>query len=179
MRAEGLPIRSVPSDLRAQVARAIEPLYGPMQDAAIGLTVCWSKALPSRLDVDGDKLAWVVKSLVEHALRYARRGCATRPGGRLGINVGVSDEEAPRFCCIEVWGDEVWPEEVAAALRGESSLVNETTLALVREIVQAHSGRIELRTSEDELAHYKSYTRIKILIPLWHAKLVEAGRPAA
>jgi hypothetical protein len=108
-----------------------------------------------------------VRTLVENALRYVRRGCRLRPGGRIEIDVAVARESFEELR-IQVWTDAIVPDRYAAALRSDASLVDDAdiTLSLVRDLIQAHSGRLDLRTSRDDLEHYKTYTEITIVLPL-------------
>ncbi len=124
-----------------------------------------SEDLPSTLYLDEDKLAWVVETLVEHALRYVRRGTRIRPGGSVEVNVGLS---SPHRSClrIEISTDGLIPESAAAALVGAPTRAAELTLGLVREIVAAHSGSIEVRTSRDGRGDDDFFTRLAVAVPL-------------
>lgn len=115
--------------------------------------------------MDGNKLAWVVKTLVENALRYVRRGTRIRPGGIVDVNIGLADGDTSRLR-IEISTDGLIPESAAAALSGAPTRADEMTLALVREIVEAHSGSIDVRTSRDERDDDELFTRIAVVVPL-------------
>jgi hypothetical protein len=170
---EAIPIRRAPCDLRARFTSVIESFRRRTQDAEIGLSFKWDKNLPARLDVDDDKLAWLVRVLVEAALGCVRRGCRLRPGGNIGIVVRLADSHRP-LLTIEVWFDAILSESSASALRRERRTSDEVSLALVRDVVEAHSGTIDVGTLRAEV---EDSTLIEIHVPLAPAAALRTEPP--
>jgi two-component system sensor histidine kinase BaeS len=96
---------------------------------------------------DGDRLGQIVANLLVNALRY------TEPGGRVELNVRAEPDEA----VLEVTdtGIGIAPDDLGHIFtrfwRGDKSRSRATGgagigLAIVRELVRAHDGRIEVES---------------------------------
>jgi len=103
----------------------------------------------TRLIVRGDavKLSWVISNLIANALRY------TPAGGAITISAG--QEGARVRLCVRDTGSGIAPELLEhlferyaqGSVNGASSGAAGLGLAIAREIVEAHDGRIFVESS--------------------------------
>jgi signal transduction histidine kinase len=121
-------------------------------------------SLPRVVVLDPEKIAWAVTSLVGSALRHVHEGPdasggaidvhATWDGRRREITIAVTDD-GPGI-----------PDDVRDRLfrraTGEPHAVG-LTLGIVRDVVAAHGGSIEVATSTDAIDHG---TAITLHIPI-------------
>jgi signal transduction histidine kinase len=146
-------VRFEPTDVAALLRSSLAPLIQQAKDDMIELRVETLGPVP-QLAVDPEKLAWGIATLVGNALRYVRRGNAERPGG--SVLVHIDHDEAAGHVSIAVQDDgpgipgDKLPylfERRAGAPHAEG-----LALSLVRDIVSAHDGRIEVesRTAPDD-----------------------------
>ena len=146
-------VRFEPTDIAALLRSSLTPLIKQAKDDHIELRVETFGTVPP-LDVDPEKLAWGVATLVGNALRYVRRGTAESAGG--SVLVHVDNDEAAGSVAIAVQDDGPGiPEGKLPYLferRTGAPVVDGLALSLVRDIVEAHAGKIEVesRTSVDE-----------------------------
>ena len=145
----GLPISKARVDARELVEKAVDELRGAHPDRP--LKVESSSADPVGL-WDGERLAQLVVNLAANALRYGREGgevtvaLADAPGDQLELRVHNHGDPIPAA---------LLPKLFEPYQRGpNSSELNQTGLGLglfiVREIVRAHGGTIEVRSSSAE-----------------------------
>jgi len=131
----GPPAREV-FDVRRIVGEAIEPLRVQAKKRRVRFS---SRAAARRVMVRGDalKLAWIATALVGNALRYAR------PGGFVEVVVTARREEARMIVRDDGPGI---PSSVVAELESPHT-ASVLTLHLVREIAEAHGGRLVVAPS--------------------------------
>lgn len=129
-----------------EVARAVASSFAPRYaGAGIQLAVDTESVW---IEGDGNRLEQVVANLLSNALRY------TRSGGSVTLQVGRSGAEATLL--VADTGVGIAPEDVRHLFtrfwRGDPSRSPTTGgtgigLAIVRELVRAHEGRIEVESS--------------------------------
>lgn len=150
---KSIVIRFEPTDVAALLRSSLTPLMAQAKEHAIELRV-ETLGEVSPLPVDPEKLAWGIATLVGNALRYVRRGNAGRPGG--SVLVHIDEGSTPDHVAIAVQDDGPGiPEEKLPYLfqrRAGAPHAEGLALSLVRDIVSAHGGRIEVesRTGSDE-----------------------------
>ncbi|MDB4946311.1 MAG: Sensory box histidine kinase [Labilithrix sp.] len=146
-------VRSEETDVASLLRSSLAPLITQAKSDHIELRVETLGPVPS-LAVDPEKLAWGVSTLVGNALRYVRRGTKERAGG--SVLVHVTSDEATGDVSIAVQDDGPGiPEDKVPYLfarKDGAKHVAGLGLSLVRDVVEAHAGRIEVesRTSLDE-----------------------------
>jgi signal transduction histidine kinase len=147
------------SDIAALLRSSLEPLIEQAKEQLIELRVVTLGDVPP-LSVDNEKLAWGVVTLVGNALRYVRRGSNVRAGGSVLIH--IEHDEAAREIAIAVQDDGPGiPKDKLPYLferRNGSPHVEGLALSLVRDIVAAHGGRIEVESRTGAEEHGTSIT---------------------
>lgn len=132
-------------DLAAVAAAEAEQMAASFAEKDVGLE---SELAPARIAGDPDRLAQIVANLLSNALRY------TEPGGRVLLR--VAGEEGPRAVLevsdtgIGIDAEEL-PQIFKRFWRADKSRSRTTGgagigLAIVRELVSAHDGRVEVES---------------------------------
>jgi anti-anti-sigma factor len=131
-----------PLDLDAIVRSHVSAYAGRFSAASIALE---QRLEPARVDGDRERLEQVVDNLLANALRY------TDPGGRVTVSLTRTEHEAVLEVADSGIGispghltrvfDRFWRAPAAAARAADGSGVG---LALVRDLVLAHHGRVEV-----------------------------------
>lgn len=136
-----LRLEKAPADLAA-LGRAAVDLYTEVAEAKpVALSIDAGDAAP--VLADGTRLRQAIANLVDNAVKY------TPPGGKVQVRVAVEGDEA--VLTVSDTGPGIPPAEQARVwerlYRGDSSRSERGLglgLALVRVIVEAHGGRVEL-----------------------------------
>jgi NtrC-family two-component system sensor histidine kinase KinB len=152
-RAMSIAVERRNVDLREVVPRVVK-LFGPQ---AKDKNVSFETAIPEvGMTIAGDqtKLSWAVSNLVANALRY------TPHGGRIGIEATAQDNVV--LLSVSDTGPGIPPdqqerifERFTQSAEGGDFGAAGLGLAIVRDIVQAHGGRIFL---ESEVGHGSRFT---------------------
>jgi signal transduction histidine kinase len=136
------PPGTAPVDLASIVRRAIELASPELQGRGIEVRVDVAVDLP-RVRVDEDAIGQVVANLVHNAERY------TDDGGT--VSARLSTDEGSVRCAIENTGAEIPPGELELIWERLHRVDRSRTrasggagigLAIVRQIVEAHGGRV-------------------------------------
>jgi signal transduction histidine kinase len=127
------PVDRRPVDLAELVRAASAPLEPQARDKGVSLKL----ALAARVEgvADPVKLGWVAASLVGNALRYSPRGAA--------IDVELSARGQRAVLSVRDRGPGLSAEDAARIFDRERG----RGLFLAREIVEAHGGRIAVRSA--------------------------------
>jgi signal transduction histidine kinase len=161
---EAVPLRRRPTDVRALLESILDILSPQARAIEAALTIEIAPNAPASLHVDPNKIAWVIAALVGNALRFVRRGTRMRPGGTIGVSVSV--DAASGELIVEVRDDGPgMPRETVAGLFTESDRQLHAAglgLSLVRDVIQAHGGRIEIKSSTEGA---DTGTSIKLWVP--------------
>jgi signal transduction histidine kinase len=158
---EAVPVRRVPTNLRALLRSTLDVLERQAKSLDVALAIEVQNEL-APVPLDADKIAWVVTALVGNALRYVRHGSHTMPGGT--ISVRVSHSAAAREVTIEVQDDGpgISPERVRE-LSGDGGTGTRVGLglAMAREVVVAHGGALAILSDTDAL-HPGTTVRLRL-----------------
>jgi signal transduction histidine kinase len=136
-------------DLNALLRNVIDKFTPLAKKTNVELQLSIEDDLPSML-ADGDRLAQVLTNLIDNALKFTpANGCVTLGAKKAGAEievwvedtgVGVSDEALPhlfdRFYQVDASRSRMGGEKHGAGLG----------LAIVKEIVEAHGGKIGVRS---------------------------------
>jgi signal transduction histidine kinase len=138
-------------DIGMLLRSIVEKFTPQAQKAGIHLQTNISENLPALLG-DGDRLAQVLANLVDNALKFTTADgqvtlSAVRAGTEMGISITDTGQGIPREALSRIFDRfyQVDPSraggETAAGRRGAG-----LGLAIAQEIVQAHGGRIDVRS---------------------------------
>jgi len=152
-----------PVDIAVLMQSIVEKFTPQATQAGVALQVNISESLPS-LNADGDRLAQVFTNLVDNALKFTPVNghvtlSAKKVGAEMELSVadsgfGVANEALPRLF------DRFYQADSSRA-GGEKHGAG-LGLAIVQEIVQAHGGKIDVRS---QLGHGTTFTIHMPLVP--------------
>jgi len=136
-------------DFRRLVEEAVRPLRLPFEEKQIRLEFDVSERLPV-LFADPHQLIWVVTNLLSNALRYTDQGgsvhlIAKEEEGKLLVTVSDTGHGIPREHQEIVFDKFVQVKSSTETTPGSVGL----GLAIAREVVEAHGGRIWLESTVD------------------------------
>jgi signal transduction histidine kinase len=160
---EALALRRAPTDLGRLLRSKLAVLESQASTAGLAFHVDVAADVPAA-NVDAEKIAWAVTTLVGNAFRYARTGSHGLRGRTVTVR-GTSDSGAGAVV-IEVQDDGpgVPPDTVARLFQRDTLNVQGAGLALrvISDVMAAHGGQVELRSSTDPVAHG---TTIRLILP--------------
>jgi two-component system, OmpR family, sensor histidine kinase BaeS len=144
----GLLLDTAPVDLAAVAASQAAAFAPAFADKGITLT---SSLSPAMVDGDAQRLEQIVVNLLSNALRY------TDPGGSVAVAVGPDDGSGVlevRDTGIGIAAEDL-PRVFTRFWRGEKSRSRDTGgagigLSIVKELVQAHGGRVTVESEPGE-----------------------------
>ena len=148
-------LRRAATEVRALLRRAVEALERQARALDVGLGVTVDPGTPDTVFVDPQMIAWAVSTLVGNAMRYVRCGTRQMPGGN--ITVIASHDAARAELCLVVEDD--GPGIPAGVLEGllqrrpGAPSARGLALEVVRDVVEAHGGSMDLMSSTDEEEH--------------------------
>ena len=159
-----IPLRLETTDLTALLRSALHPLVEQAEEDGIELRIDALGTIPS-LRVDREKLAWVVTVLAGNALRHLRRADRHGIGGSLLVH--LAHDEARRSVVLAVHDDGpgISPEILPFLFerrRGKQHALG-LALLLVRDVVCAHGGTIDVETRTGMEEHG---TSINVVMPV-------------
>ena len=169
---EAIPLRRSPTDLVALLTGTIETLQEQARALDVALAIDAAPTLP-RVNVDAEKIAWAVATLVGNAFRYVRRGTRRLPGGSIAVRLRTEANDI--VISVEDDGPGIPADKVANLFRRGGGVTHGTGLALmlIEDIVTAHGGTIEVKSKCDAFA---SGTTLTLRIPM--AVATRAAQPA-
>jgi signal transduction histidine kinase len=161
---EALAIRRTATDVRELLTSKLAVISFQAGAVDVTLSVEAAADVPPVVHLDSEKVAWAVTTLVGNALRYVRSGSRRTPGGTIGVR--GSYDRATSEVTIEVQDDGpgIPADTVTRLFRRDGLNVRGAGLALVliSEIVAAHGGRVDVRSSTDPIGHG---TTIRLIFP--------------
>lgn len=152
-------VRCEDADVAALLQSSLAPLIEQARELHIELRVVTLDAVPM-IPVDNEKLAWAVAALAGNALRYVRRGTSDRPGGSVLVHLEHDEESQEVAIAVQDDGPGIPPDKLPYLFERRSGAhhVEGLSLSLVRDIVAAHGGRIEVESRTDREEHGTSIT---------------------
>jgi len=159
---DAIPLRRSSTDLPALIAGTVETLQEQAAALDVALTVDAQPGLPL-VNVDAEKIAWAVATLVGNAFRYVRRGSRRRPGG--GIHVQLRAEDGSVVIRVEDDGPGITPDKLERLLVRGAGVRHGAGLGLmlIQDVVVAHGGTIEVQSRSDG---FESGTTVVLRVPV-------------
>jgi signal transduction histidine kinase len=164
---DALPLRRVPTDLRALLRSTLDVLQRQAKAADVTLNVVVDDHVPAVVPLDAQKVGWATTVLVGNALRYVRHGSQTMPGGSIAVRV-TYNKAGPEIT-IEVQDDAAGiPADKLPLLfsvgPAQPRLGLGLGLSMIREVVLSHAGHIEVHSDTDSFRHG---TTVRFTLPVW------------
>jgi signal transduction histidine kinase len=156
-------VRFEDTNVAALLRSSLKPLIEQAKEQHIELRVETLGDVPQLL-LDNEKLAWAVSALVGNALRFVRRGTPERAGGSVLVHI-VHEREAKEIAiAVQDDGPGIPKEKLPYLFERRTGAPHADGLALllVRDIVAAHGGRIEVESRTGSEEHG---TSISIRVP--------------
>jgi len=152
-----IPVRMEVTDVHALLEGSLRPLRDQAARSRVDLKVVKLGDVP-RLAIDREKLAWSVTALVGNALRFVTRSDSDEPGGSVLVHVASSDGEVT--ISVQDDGPGIPKDKIPFLFerRQGAAHADGLALSLVRQIVEAHGGRIDVESRRDADEHGTSIT---------------------
>jgi signal transduction histidine kinase len=160
-----IPLALEETDLHELLHGSLRPLIEQAARSRIELRVAVLGKVP-HLRVDREKLAWSITALVGNALRYVAHGqIGGDAGGSIVVHLTPAEVAGEVAISVQDDGPGIPDDKVPFLFERRSGAVHAEGLALslVRQIVSAHGGRIEVASRRDPGDHGTSVT---ILLPV-------------
>jgi signal transduction histidine kinase len=151
-----LELHREPTDLPALLTSVAQALRPQLEARHIGLAVDWPTDLP-RVDVDRQRVGQVLRNLLANALRY------TPDRGHIWLDARTDPEHASVVVRVRDTGPGIPPEHLDNVFerfyRVDGSRTRGTGgsgigLTIVKQLVEAHGGRVEARSSPGQGATF-------------------------
>lgn len=158
-----VPLRRATVNVAA-LLQSIQALMAPQAKAFdVTLRVNIHRAAPQAVFVDRRKTAWAITAVIGNALRYVRHGTSRMPGG--SITVTTRPDAGMAHVVVEVQDDGPGiPAETVRVLNSDTDDPRAgLALAMVRDVVVAHGGRLEIDSRTDAAGHG---TTVRITLPV-------------
>jgi signal transduction histidine kinase len=161
--APGLSLQAVATDVRELLVSALEPLRAQARPLDVSLRIELAPDLPSEILLDAEKIAWAVTTLVGTALRYTRPGSRLRPGGSIHVAARRIEGEQPAVAIsVEDDGPGIPEDRVPWLFTRAPGTPRSAglSLALINDVVRAHGGTVDVRSSTGALDHGTTVTLV-------------------
>ena len=152
---DALAIRRTAIDVRALLASKLDVLSSQAAALDVTLGVEVAADVPAVVQLDPEKVAWAVTTLVGNALRYVRSGSRLMPGGTITVRVGVDPISSQVAIEVQDDGPGVPADTVARLFKRDGLNVRGAGLALllISDICAAHGGSVEVRSQTNVAEH--------------------------
>jgi signal transduction histidine kinase len=160
---DALPLRREPTDLTALLQSTLHVMQPQAQAFDVTIHLDVAPDVPSRVSVDAQKIAWAITMLVGNALRYVRHGSQRMPGGTIEVRVG--HDPSLREVALEVQDDGpgIPSDRLPLLFNNVPPSSGALGLAMIRDVVSAHGGKLEVRSDDGALTHG---TTIRLTLPV-------------
>jgi signal transduction histidine kinase len=154
---DAIPLHRRSTDLRKILGSSIEALEAQASAREVDLRFDAEDAV-GRIDVDAEKIAWAVTTLVGNALRYVRAGTRLHPGGSIIVRLRKQDDAI----VIDVQDDGPGiPRDKLLHLFERSpddAHTSSLALLLIHDVVAAHGGTVSAKSSTSAADHGTTIT---------------------
>jgi signal transduction histidine kinase len=158
-----IPLRRHPTSIDVMIRSIVGLMEPHARDMRVALKVDCEPGLPALVDIDEDKIAWTLGTLIGNALRHAGKGSFFHPGGEITVHAGPGP--APGQLTIDVTDDGPGiPADKLPLLFEPAPYQRRVGYALIlgREIARAHGGDLDVTSSQDPVQHG---TRARLVLP--------------
>jgi signal transduction histidine kinase len=151
----GIAVRRRPANLRELLPSKLAVLASQADSAGVRLTIDVADEVPLVVLVDAEKLSWAVTTLVGNALRYVQAPSRKLRGSAIGVRAIFDRSAGVVAIVIADDGPGIPADTVRRLFAGEGLNVRGSGLSLlmVRDVVAALGGTVEVRSRTDEADH--------------------------
>jgi signal transduction histidine kinase len=162
--ADALPLRRGPTDLRALLKSTLEVLQRQARAFDVTLKIVVDQDVPANVALDAEKIAWATTALVGNDLRYVHHGSMVMPGGTITVRVSYRAANPEVVIEVEDDGSGIPADKLPMLFSVKPGQPRMGLgLAMVREVVAAHSGSLEVQS---ETQSFRSGTTIRMTLPI-------------
>jgi two-component system, NtrC family, sensor histidine kinase KinB len=156
---EFIPLHREAVNVAVLIGLTTEIMERQASTHGVRLTVRIDDEVPDVVDVDRNKVAWVITNLLGSAMRHTQS-----PGGLVDLHVSYDARQSALAIAVRDNGPGISPERLKKLLdrRGwhpHAALA----LLLVEDIAIAHGGMVEI---ESEAVDSNRFTLIRVTIPI-------------
>ena len=157
---EAMALRRARIDLRALLAHCMATLERQARALDVDLRIEVDDAVPELVLLDPEKIGWAVTSLVGNSLRHVKHGTRQMPGGSIGVRTRWDAQRRELVVAVADDGPGIPPAIQERLFRRAPGASQATGLALtvVRDVVAAHGGTMDVETSTDAETHGTTVT---------------------
>ncbi|RPI50044.1 MAG: sensor histidine kinase [Acidobacteria bacterium] len=160
---DAIPLHRRSTSLATMVSSVVSMMEPYASDIGVKLKTDLDAAAPATLSLDEDKIAWTIGTLIGNALRHVPRGSFFHPGGEIVVHVGRHANSDEVTIDVTDDGPGIPPDKLPLLFQAAPYQRRVGyALILAREIVEAHGGRMQVRSSDDPLTHG---TTISLVLP--------------
>jgi signal transduction histidine kinase len=155
-----IPLRKSPTDLKVLLSSALDGLEHQCEHTQVDLHVTGDDL--AQVEIDPEKIAWAVATLVGNALRYVRHGSRNRPGGSIVVSLAKKGDQIE--IAVSDDGPGIPADKVPYLFERKPGTLHAAGLALmlVHDVVVAHGGSVEVKSTTEVPDHG---TRIALRLP--------------
>lgn len=148
---DALPLHFTHVRIHELTMQTLDVFAAQARSCDVDLTVTHGKEVPTAIVCDGQKIAWVLATTVGNALRYAQR-VAERRAPHVKVHIDWNAREPELVMKISDNGPGMPSQRAKWLFERDPSTGQAAGLALVmvRDVVAAHRGRIEVASKVDE-----------------------------
>jgi signal transduction histidine kinase len=145
---DAIPLRRTDADIRQLIASSLGPLREQARAFDVTLATTIDDDVPARVSVDRAKVAWAIAAVVGNALRYVRHGSQRMPGGSIAVHVSYDGRKGAVALDVQDDGPGI-PADRLRRLQTDVEGASDAALglALVRDVLAAHGGTLDVASS--------------------------------
>jgi signal transduction histidine kinase len=153
-----IPLRRDSVDVGVLLELTTEVMQRQARALGVDLRIRIDEDVPDVVQLDRDKVAWVITNLVGSALRHVRG-----PGGSVSVHVSYDVVQSRLSITVRDNGPGISADRVSRLLtRGSWRPGAALALLLIEDIAVAHGGAVEIRSNAERFGHF---TEIRFTIP--------------
>jgi signal transduction histidine kinase len=159
-----LPVRRVATDLRALLESTINVMQQQARGMDVTLTLDVAPDVPRLCQLDTEKIAWTITTLVGNALRFVRRGTRLMPGGAIRVQARFDPATSQLILEVQDDGSGIPKDKAAQLLQKGPGQIHAAGLALslIQDVVAAHGGDVHIESSTEV---GRSGTTVRLTLP--------------
>ena len=161
---EAIAIRRTATDVRELLTSKLAVISSQAGADDVTLSVEVAADVPALVHLDSEKVAWAVTTVVGNALRYMRSGSRRTGGGTISVRTSYDRSTSEFTIEVQDDGPGIPADTVTRLFRRDGLNVRGAGLALllIRDIMAAHGGRVDVRSSKGAVGHG---TTIRLTFP--------------